>query len=137
MIRNAVLLDGRECSMLAPVLVAAAQRDLADIEFLTLVKEIDLLGRAWRLSVAANGNGGIAVAENPEPMTHTEDDEGYTLDCEEAAERLGLQPRQVRNLACSGKIAGKKFGRPWRLKLESVERERCARERGAVGTRAA
>ncbi len=120
-VRLGVSLSADECAVLARALGPAVRRardrgESVDPALLALVEQVAVVARAWR---AATSENGIPVLPAVDLDDSTADD---GLTAAEAARRLNVSERRVRQLATAGKLAGRKFGGAWRFDGDDVAR---------------
>ena len=119
MIARGVLLDPAECALVAGVLADGVHRRRArgeaiGVELLAVLEEVEVLARAWR-ATAAPGTAAVPEHDDSDPGP---DDVGT----QEAADRLGLKPRRVRQLIETGRLSGHKIRGAWFVPTAEVEK---------------
>jgi len=101
---------------------ARAGGEVVGREVLALVDELTTVGRAHRAT--------SAVGSTEVPLIDQDDDHADTVTVQEAAARIGVTDRRVRQLINAGRLSGVKHGGSWYVPL--VEVDRIGRTRAAA-----
>ena len=115
---GALVLTAEQCAVLAGVLgdgvrVRQARGERIGTEVHELLGEVETLARAWRATAAS---GSAAVPEHDIPDLAADD-----LSTQEAADRLGVKPRRVRQMIETGRLSGRKHGGSYAIPSAEVE----------------
>lgn len=117
-VRGAILLDPAQAAVVAALLgdgvrVRQARGERIGTEVHELLGEVETLARAWRATAAS---GSAAVPEHDIPDLAADD-----LSTQEAADRLGVKPRRVRQMIETGRLSGRKHGGSYAIPSAEVE----------------